>query len=576
MKKLSLILSSLVFVITGCGSNIEHQEVRKAPLNSSELGWIATNLTKEQHTEIMLQHPAGTFRNHGKGFAYEYRGLSKAEILEVAPKANVEKNAFVKSQGVYQVGLSTPEEKLEKFLSENLDIEFAPGNCINNSFLITPKINFKNISGLSTTTLPVVGNSLGFKNDKSADDVATTAWVVLAPNGSKIPSDLLGDEAIEFEPDMAGSYAVVLLYKKNGQCNFRREDFFVTNNTPYNPLLSAAGEEKLETLSEKDFYQLSATRADAAQALVLNSDYKITKVAVIDSGVNYNNPTLKRRMWTNSGEIPGDGIDNDQNGYIDDYVGYDFANDDEHPMDDQGHGSHVAGLVAGELTGISAENVQSMAVKSGGALGLDIGSIISGIMYAIENEADIINMSFGSKRSTEAVKAAMKLAGEQGILIVAASGNGNRFGVGVNNDTTPHYPASYDLSNILSVGSVRIDDALTRYSNYGVESVDVATVGGFSDNISGPVGLLSSAYIANPSGVLTQPLAGTSMASPVAAGIAGLILSAAPELTPTQVIELMLGTSRKVGILTSKIKSGAVLDAEAAVSNILHSKLLYN
>jgi subtilisin family serine protease len=307
--------------------------------------------------------------------------------------------------------------------------------------------------------------------------------------------------------------------------------------------------------------------------LVLSSDFKITKVAVIDSGVNYNNPTLKRRMWTNPGEIQGDGVDNDQNGLIDDFVGYDFSNDDEHPMDDQGHGSHVSGLVAGEQTGVSAENVQIMAIKAGGARGPDIGSIISGILYAIENKADVINMSFGSTRATEAVKAAIKLAGDSGILVVAASGNGDNFGLGVDNDKTPHYPSSYDLSNILAVGSVRTDDALTRYSNYGFESVDVVTVGGFSDRISGPAGLLSSAYIANPSGILTQPLAGTSMASPVAAGVAALILSIAPDLSPSEVIELMMVTSRKVGILGAKVKSGAVLDAEAAVLSILNSRL---
>lgn|GEM_PF-3284699 len=573
MSKVSIFISTLVFALTGCGSSIEHQEVKKAPKNISELGLIATKVTAEQHSEIMQKHPAAVFRNLGNGFAYEYRGLSKAEILEIAPEATLEKNAFISPLDAYQKKEASTEIKLAKFLAKNLDVEFSPENCIMNRLLIVPKIELENISAVSAKTTPEVGQSLGFKNNKKTGDDALTAWVVLPPNGSKITSDFLANQSISFKPDMAGPFGVILLYKKNGQCNFSRSDFFVTNNSPYKAELSDQGEERLETLSQRNFYQISATKADTAQSIVRSLDYTVTKIAVLDSGVNYNNPALKRRMWTNPGEVQGDGIDNDQNGLIDDFVGYDFADDDAHPMDDYGHGSHVSGLVAGEHMGTSAENVQIIAVKVGGAKGPDLGSIISGIKYAIEKEARVINMSFGSTRPTEAVKAVMKEASDAGILIVAASGNGNQFGVGVNNDVTPHYPSSYDLPNILAVGSVRADDALTKYSNFGAQSVDVATVGGFSGPDRSPEGLLSSAYIPNPSGIVTQPMAGTSMASPVAAGIAGLLFSVAPELSPSGVIEIMMSTGRKVSGLEIKIKAGSVLDAEAAVLSLVGPRL---
>jgi len=573
VSKVSIFISTLVFALTGCGSSIEHQEVKKAPKNISELGLIATKVTAEQHSEIMQKHPAAVFRNLGNGFAYEYRGLSKAEILEIAPEATLEKNAFISPLDAYQKKEASTEIKLAKFLAKNLDVEFSPENCIMNRLLIVPKIELENISAVSAKTTPEVGQSLGFKNNKKTGDDALTAWVVLPPNGSKITSDFLANQSISFKPDMAGPFGVILLYKKNGQCNFSRSDFFVTNNSPYKAELSDQGEERLETLSQRNFYQISATKADTAQSIVRSLDYTVTKIAVLDSGVNYNNPALKRRMWTNPGEVQGDGIDNDQNGLIDDFVGYDFADDDAHPMDDYGHGSHVSGLVAGEHMGTSAENVQIIAVKVGGAKGPDLGSIISGIKYAIEKEARVINMSFGSTRPTEAVKAVMKEASDAGILIVAASGNGNQFGVGVNNDVTPHYPSSYDLPNILAVGSVRADDALTKYSNFGAQSVDVATVGGFSGPDRSPEGLLSSAYIPNPSGIVTQPMAGTSMASPVAAGIAGLLFSVAPELSPSGVIEIMMSTGRKVSGLEIKIKAGSVLDAEAAVLSLVGPRL---
>lgn len=573
MGKMSAVVVLMAFVMSGCGSKIDHQEVKKAPKNNSELGWIATNVTSEQHIEIMQMHPAGSFRNHGKGFAYEYRGLSKAEILEIAPEAHVEKNKFIPPQSAYQINQAPAEERIHKFLAESPDVEFATENCISNPFLITPGIQFENLSGKPKNVQTEVGNTVGLKSNQRSDDDALSAWVILPPYGSLITSELIGKKAVAFTPDMAGPYSVVLLYKKNGQCNLKRSDFFVTDNTPYQPEITEIGAKRLEILAKREFYQVSSTKADIAQDLIKDIDFAVTKIAVLDSGVNYNNPALKRRMWTNTKEIQGDGVDNDQNGLIDDFVGYDFADDDAQPMDDYGHGSHVAGLVAGENIGTSTENVQIMAVKIGGALGPDLGSIISGIMYAVEQEAQVINMSFSSGSPSEAMKAAIQAANEAGVLVVAASGNGDENGIAKDNDMAPHYPSSYNVPNVLAVASVRPDDRLTVYSNYGLESVHVATVGGFANRFSGPAGLLSSAYIPNPAGIVTQPMAGTSMAAPVAAGVAGLVLSLAPELSPAEVIEILMNTGRKVDALSLKIKSGAVLDAEAAVLSILNSRL---
>jgi len=563
MKRVSVLLLWLA-ATTSCGSNssIGHQEVKNAPRNDSELGLIATNVTSAQHTEIMLNHPAALFRNHGQGFAYEYRGLSKEEVLEFAPTATVEPNVFLQKQSMDNI--SDPLE----FLALNPDAEFAPENCIQNPMLTTPSIRAENPSESAVRPIPETGQRLGFKHSKAPTDKALTAWTVLPPPGSRVESQLLSGPSIAFTADMAGVHSVVLFYKKNGQCNFNRFDFFVTDNTPYEPEFSKDENLQLDALSQRVFYQTTATGADKAQKQLKKLDFKTIRVAVLDSGVNYNSPALKNRMWTNTDEIPNDNLDNDQNGLIDDYVGYDFVNDDSHPMDDFGHGSHVAGLVAGEFMGTSADNVAIMALKVGGSSGLDLGSLISGILYAIEKKAQIINLSLSTTKPLPTLKAALQKAHEQGVLVVAASGNGDQFGEGINNDLKPHYPASYEFSNILAVASVRTDDALAVYSNYGLKSVDVATVGGFG--LEGPTGLLSSVYVPNPSGILTQARMGTSMAAPVATGIAGLLMSAESNLTPEEVIEVLMSSSKKAPDLSSKIKSGARLDADAALKTVLN------
>jgi len=571
MKKMSLLVSALAFVMTGCGASIKHQEVTKAPKSSSELGWIATDVTESQHIEIMQNHPAGQFRNHGNGFAYEYRGLSKEEILEHAPSAKVEKNIFIPLRSTSQTKIKTVSERVESYLNASLDSEFNLQTCPLNTFLPMPNIDMQNLTGATSRSSIEFGHSVAFsKKDVKEGDDGLTGWLVLPPNGSEFESAILPNESIAFSPDMGGSFAIVLLYKKNGLCNFKRRNFFVYNNAPYEPDFTDQDQEQLASLAQTDFYQVSASKSDAAQALLAAVSHEVVKVAVLDSGVNYNNPLLKRRMWTNPKEVQGDGIDNDLNGLVDDYVGYDFADDDGQPMDNFGHGSHVAGLVAGELTGSSSDNVQIIAIKVGsGANGPDIGSVASGILYAIEKGAKIINLSFGSSRATETIKAALKVADEAGVLVVAASGNGDQFGVGRNNDVTPFYSSSYDLTNILSVASVRPDGVLTRYSNFGVESVDVATVGGDPNSAAGAEGLLMSAFVPNPSGIVTTPKFGTSMASPLAAGIAAMVLSAAPDLNPTELIYVLTKTSRQSAALEGKLKHAAVLDAEAAVLSVL-------
>lgn len=213
-------------------------------------------------------------------------------------------------------------------------------------------------------------------------------------------------------------------------------------------------------------------------------------IAVIDSGVAYEHPDLIQNVWTNGGEIPDNGLDDDGNGYADDVHGWDFVNDDNNPSDyskdlyGDGHGTHVAGIIAAAgNNGIGTTGVmwrgQIMPLQVFDLFlvdafeGIQNTLIIAAVEYAVENGARIINCSFGGYGESAALLDIFRLADENGVLVVAAAGNES-----LNNDLLPIYPAGYDLPNIISVTAVDEDGALAAYSNFGAESVDVAAPGG--------------------------------------------------------------------------------------------------
>lgn len=213
-------------------------------------------------------------------------------------------------------------------------------------------------------------------------------------------------------------------------------------------------------------------------------------IAVIDSGVAYEHPDLIQNVWTNGGEIPDNGLDDDGNGYVDDVHGWDFVNDDNNPSDyskdlyGDGHGTHVAGIIAAAgNNGIGTTGVmwqgQIMPLQVFDLFlvdafeGIQNTLIIAAVEYAVENGARIINCSFGGYGESAALLDIFRLADQNGVLVVAAAGNES-----LNNDLLPIYPAGYDLPNIISVAAVDEDGALAAYSNFGVESVDVAAPGG--------------------------------------------------------------------------------------------------
>ncbi len=201
-------------------------------------------------------------------------------------------------------------------------------------------------------------------------------------------------------------------------------------------------------------------------------------VGVIDSGIDYLHPDLVANMWVNPGEIPGNGIDDDGNGYIDDVHGYDFFGDDGDPSDAYGHGTHCAGTIAGvgdNGLGVAGVNwrCKVMALRflnaSGGG---NTGDAIEAVIYGVHNGAKILSNSWGGGGYSEALELAITYARDNGVLFVAAAGN-----YGWDIDSEPYYPASYEVSNVISVAATDHRDLLASFSNYGDESVDVGAPG---------------------------------------------------------------------------------------------------
>lgn len=206
-------------------------------------------------------------------------------------------------------------------------------------------------------------------------------------------------------------------------------------------------------------------------------------VAVIDTGVDFTHPELAPRMWTNPLEIPGNNMDDDGNGYVDDYHGYDFIDHLSDPSDVSDHGTHIAGTIAAQGnngSGISGihDQVKIMALKvSANGDTMTTSAIIEAIQYTITMKRRGVNLvalnaSYGGTGFSNAERSAIQTAGSEGIILCAAAGNES-----VNNNTTPSYPASYGLANIITVAASNQNDALSSFSNFGSTSVDLAAPG---------------------------------------------------------------------------------------------------
>jgi subtilisin family serine protease len=296
----------------------------------------------------------------------------------------------------------------------------------------------------------------------------------------------------------------------------------------------------------------AAMGAESAWRQTVGAD---VTVAIVDSGVDLGHPDLAPNLWTNAGEIPGNGVDDDGNGYVDDVHGFDFVDGDGDPQDGNGHGTHVAGIAGARGgNGIGGSGVawrarlMSVRVLDADARGTTT-AVAQGIRYAVDNGARIVNLSLAGPSATSDLEDAVRYAQDRGVLIVAAAGND-----GADLASAPTYPAAYAQDNVLGVAATDESGGLSRVSDYG-QGADVAAPG---------EQILSTAL-----GGGYEWRTGTSMAAPHVAGALVLLAAARPDLDARGLRDALLGHTRHTGLAveTGAIDVGAALQAVIAPAN---------
>jgi subtilisin family serine protease len=280
-------------------------------------------------------------------------------------------------------------------------------------------------------------------------------------------------------------------------------------------------------------------------------------VAVLDTGVDYTHPDLVENIWHRPENVPQ--YKDDELGTVNDDEGFNAVDNQRDPMDENGHGTHCAGIIGAEGDngeGIAGVNwkVRIMPLKFLGRGGFGTTKdAIEAINYAIDRKRNGVNLrvisaSWGSPAYSKALEDTIRAAGEEGILFVAAAGNN-----GTSNDKNPHFPSNFALPNLISVAALDRSDQLASFSNFGVKTVHVAAPG--KDILST---WLNDEY---------REASGTSMATPYVSGVAALVLASEPNLSVEKLRERLLRSVDKIGALDGRIESGGRINAAKALGD---------
>lgn len=558
-------------ILTACAG--ENQVTRKAPKTESELGFLVLGAKTQEKENYLSNQPAAQIRilSEKHGF-YEVRYDNYESIKESFPNATIHKNEFYKTQ----TAVNDIEQILTHFKNEEYHlaevtkkqnhslevlgeaIDFS--SCKRNG--LKPVLNIKPLSpNLSRREPLTVGEEIVIDASQSQPHAFTggdlkLSFVISAPLGSKTQK-IYQNKTLNLSLDTMGVYQIMIVAQDvKDVCDVEVAKVLVTGNEPFAPSIAS----KDPSLGQQKF----RARLGIDQAHQISKGEGVI-IAVIDSGVNYNHPHLAENIFRNPNESDN-GLDNDNNGYEGDLYGWDFANDDPYPFDDNGHGSHVAGLSAGKIFGV-APNATILPIKVTNPAGVsDLGSSLQAIVYALDMGAKVLNLSYGNYRPpVNLERQIIALVEKADAIILAAAGNGDpNTGLGVNTDVIQHMPSGLNSNNLISVAALNENDQLTYYSNYGAQSVQVATYGGEDFDMVNhrPYnGQLYSAYIPNPEGQLFHPAQGTSMSTPIAAGIAALVRSANPDLSAAETADILKHAGPNSSKLEGKIKSGKILTA---------------
>ena len=326
--------------------------------------------------------------------------------------------------------------------------------------------------------------------------------------------------------------------KASGLVEYAEPDYILElHATPNDPLYS-------------ELWGMSSINAPAAWDV--RTDSSPILVGIVDSGVNYKHNDLKNNVWANPGEIANNGIDDDNNGYIDDIYGIDLVNGDSDPNDDNSHGSHVAGTIGAQgnnnlgVAGV-AWTARMIAAKSfdNSGRGKTSNSILA-IDYLLKRGVKVINNSWSGRIYSQALADVVAEARQQGVIMVCAAGNS-----GSNIDISPTYPASLPYDNVVTVGAIASNGSVSSFSSFGMKT-----------NIFAP----GTAVLSTVEGQLYDSYDGTSMATPHVAGALALVWAQHPGENYRQVINRLHNGGSKASAYNNRSLTGAKLDVFASLS----------
>jgi len=544
MKINTLSILNLILISVSMAACTANKEITKAPSSKKDLGFIVSGSSKSEIQDSGLQY---RIINEKHKLAEVYG--SEKDIKAAFPGSAIEKNQMEAKYMFSEVDNepANDQEKLEAFI----------GGCTDGETLsLLVKNKSENIikDPISELTTSNMGEPLELEVvqlDGVLGPETQYYWVLSNVGLSRYEKYLYEGKEFNLKLTGVGQYQISVIVKdKNNACGISPYLHWVTSN---DPILDEASESLPSNL---DTHHLE--EAGLLEGKTERSDKVI--VAVIDTGANYNHPGLNEIMFRNENEIPGNDIDDDGNGFVDDYSGFDFFSQDSNPMDDMGHGSHVSGLIAGLESGVTS-NALILPIKVGSGSGVDSASLAGAVLYAVDQGAKIINLSLGGYgEPTMAEVSAYEYANDNDVILVIASGNGHPvFGFGLNLDRQPIYPASLGLDNMIVVSaSSKSAKPLTTYSNFG-SVVDIVAPGGDSND------RLSSVAIVNNLDIYYTEMNGTSMAAPIVAGAAAEILSIDSSLSPQEVKKILVDSGTKDKMLEGLTKNAIHLNIDEAV-----------
>ncbi|MEY3176139.1 MAG: hypothetical protein RLZZ436_4053 [Planctomycetota bacterium] len=403
---------------------------------------------------------------------------------------------------------------------------------------------------------------VGLKPGYSSPEAAVESLSALVPGTESRP---LGNYGVFLMKLPAGRSVPAAISMLQGQPGIRYAEpdwLQTTSAVPNDPDYGQMWGMENTGQSVNGYAGTAGADVDADVAWNFSTGSRSVVVAVIDTGVDFRHPDLAANIWVNAGEIAGNNIDDDNNGYVDDVNGYDFADGDSDPSDILGHGTHVAGTVGAVgdngigTTGINW-NVSIMPLKAATAFGgLPVSATIEALNYAVMMGSTVSNHSYGSYFSSQAQEDSIIAAGAAGHIVVCAAGNDTN-----NNDFFPAFPTSYPQDNLISVAATDQDDNLASFSNFGAFNVDIGAPGVniWSTTPQGGSFIYPADYAFSD---------GTSMASPMVAGAIGLIRSLAPTVNYRTVIDAVYQGADRLASLNGLVSTGARLNVAGALQQL--------